>query len=298
MNTLLLLTLAADKPYSPLVSLPMAYCYDRKTDCANWAKEGECENKNTLEFMLQTCPLSCGVCKQRMCDDKSPSCAKMHERGDCEAKPKTSLKACATSCGVCTVRCADQHSECGTWASEGECNEHADFMTEACPVSCNTCTRTCIDRHDDCPGWTAEGQCWKNAAFMHEHCPRSCDVCPEVCEKGDDGEEVCTRPCKDTDPKTCNEWREQGQCRENPTAVAVQCPESCGLCVPVCIDQHKHCASWAKEGGCVSNHAYMLNRCPASCGMCARIKAAMKYGDAPGSDWPTESADAVRHDEM
>ena len=279
--------------------LPPAYCYDRKTDCANWARDKECEGKNQ-EFMHATCPLSCGMCSQRACDDKSPNCPKMHLRGDCESRPKTTLKACSTSCGVCTVRCVDQHTDCPVWASEGECNEHADFMTEACPISCGTCTRACVDRHDDCPGWTAEGQCWKNPAFMYDMCPRSCGVCPgsETCEDDAD-QSTCKDSCKDRKAE-CADWKDHGQCKDNPTAVAKDCPESCGLCTHLCIDQYKHCREWAKEGACESNHAYMLNKCPAACGTCARIKAAMQFGDGP--DWPTEAApvedEGAKHEEL
>ena len=136
-----------------------SFCYDRKPDCPNWASDGECSGKNAV-FMLSTCPLSCRMCTQSTCDDTSPSCTRWMREGMCESKPRTTLKACSTSCGSCTVRCIDRHEECDAWASEGECASHADFMTEACPVACGTCLRSCVDRHDDCPGWTAGGECW------------------------------------------------------------------------------------------------------------------------------------------
>lgn len=87
------------------------------------------------------------------------------------------------------------------------------------------------------------------------------------------------------------EWKDNGQCTENPTFVMHQCPHSCGLCENLCMDQHEDCANWAKEQHCENNHVYMLSHCPLSCGTCIRIRAAMKFGD--GKEWPVEDASAA-----
>lgn len=51
---------------------------------------------------------------------------------------------------------------CGNWAKAGHCTSNPVFMLKACPTSCGLCTPTCKDVHDDCAGWTAAGACGDN----------------------------------------------------------------------------------------------------------------------------------------
>ena len=36
-------------------------CNDKRVDCSNWARDGECTGDNS-RYMMEICPLSCGVC--------------------------------------------------------------------------------------------------------------------------------------------------------------------------------------------------------------------------------------------
>merc|ERR1719164_259212 len=93
------------------------------------------------------------------------------------------LKACPTSCGLCSPTCKDVHEDCAGWTSAGACAENPDFMLKHCPVSCGVCRDECKDTHNDCPGWAAAGQCHSNPGFVLKTCPHSCEVCAAtVCE--------------------------------------------------------------------------------------------------------------------
>merc|ERR1719163_2149303 len=128
---------------SCVLALALAgFCNDKRTDCANWARDGECAGDNS-KFMAITCPLSCGVCTH-LCNDTD------------------------VSCGLCTPECKDLNEECSGWGAAGECNENPEFMIRNCPVTCEACKSTCKDMQNDCPGWTADGECYKNPGFMYK----------------------------------------------------------------------------------------------------------------------------------
>ena len=55
-------------------------CNDKRVDCSNWARDGECTGDNS-RYMMEICPLSCGVC---------------------------------------TFNCTDQHDSCVPWAQDGQ----------------------------------------------------------------------------------------------------------------------------------------------------------------------------------
>ena len=112
-------------------------CNDKRIDCANWAKDGECGGDNS-KFMATTCPLSCGICTH-VCNDTDASCGSWAKAGECEANPDAMLRICPTSCGLCTPECKDLKEECP--------GENAKYMAEVCPLSCGTCTHSCsVDR--------------------------------------------------------------------------------------------------------------------------------------------------------
>ena len=65
-------------------------CNDKRPDCANWAKEKQCQTN--AEFMQTTCPLSCGVCTFD-CEDTHESCTAWAQEGECEKNPAHSASA-------------------------------------------------------------------------------------------------------------------------------------------------------------------------------------------------------------
>merc|ERR1719161_2305492 len=95
-------------------------CNDKKIDCANWARDGECSGDNA-KFMAEICPLSCGTCTHS-CNDTDSSCGSWAQAGECEANPDAILRICPTSCGLCTPECKDLKEECPGWGAAGECN--------------------------------------------------------------------------------------------------------------------------------------------------------------------------------
>ena len=80
-------------------------CNDKRVDCSNWARDGECTGDNS-RYMMEICPLSCGVCTH-VCNDTDTSCGAWATAGECEANPESMLRICPTSCGLCTPECKD-----------------------------------------------------------------------------------------------------------------------------------------------------------------------------------------------
>ena len=140
-------------------------CNDKNQHCGAWAKEGECEGKNTA-YMQKTCPHSCSMC-HHICRDQEDACQAWAKDGHCDSNPTYMLKTCPTSCGICNEKCYDKDPEdrCGEWARNGECTKNPSILPN-CPVSCGVCTNLCLDKHNDCPQWAAAGDCQKNRAYM------------------------------------------------------------------------------------------------------------------------------------
>jgi len=141
--------------------------------------------------MLESCPLSCGVCSAPTtqvptpaptrapwptpgpppppgpCSDENPSCVDWAAGGACETNPGFMLESCPLSCGVCsapTTRaptpaptrapwptpgplpppgpCSDENPSCADWAAGGACQTNPGFMLESCPLSCGVCSPT------------------------------------------------------------------------------------------------------------------------------------------------------------
>jgi hypothetical protein len=42
-------------------------------------------------------------------------------------------------------------------------------MLKACPTSCGLCTPACKDVHEDCAGWTSAGACAENPDVSNMH---------------------------------------------------------------------------------------------------------------------------------
>ena len=131
-------------------------CNDKRVDCSNWARDGECTGDNS-RYMMEICPLSCGVCTH-VCNGTDTSCGAWATAGECEANPESMLRICPTSCGLCTPECKDTNADCPGWGGSGECNENPEFMIRTCPVTCEACKSTCKDLQPDCPGWTSDGE--------------------------------------------------------------------------------------------------------------------------------------------
>ncbi|KAJ7318904.1 hypothetical protein OS493_037030 [Desmophyllum pertusum] len=72
-------------------------CEDNKTDCPQWAKQGECQ-KNPC-YMNTECMKSCNSCG--MCKDCHQSCPAWAERGECSKNSRWMKPNCKFSCKQC-----------------------------------------------------------------------------------------------------------------------------------------------------------------------------------------------------
>uniref|UniRef100_A0A7S2WCH7 Fe2OG dioxygenase domain-containing protein n=1 Tax=Rhizochromulina marina TaxID=1034831 RepID=A0A7S2WCH7_9STRA len=148
-----------DGSASPAATMPEV-CQDRSPECEKWATFERCEKEEEWEFMLQECPVSCGVC--------SPP-------GGSEAGPKP------------TGDCVDKHESCAYWADIGECYQNPGYMLAHCAPSCNVCppqgmaasraAAECVDTHQSCANWAHAGECSANPSFMMVGCAKSCNTC-------------------------------------------------------------------------------------------------------------------------
>ena len=132
----------------PIVS-PWGYCNDRDPSCANWAKDGQCDDQIRGEVVIQKCPHSCSICPHT-CRDEEEACVAWADNGQCKENIRYMLKHCSASCGACKTRCYDKEAACSSWAREGQCDANQDLLA-VCPVSCGVCTEMCLDKHNDCP---------------------------------------------------------------------------------------------------------------------------------------------------
>merc|ERR1719197_2345521 len=115
-------------------------CNDKRPDCSNWARDGECTGDNA-KFMAVECPLSCGICTH-LCNDTDASCGAWATAGECESNPDAMLRICPTSCGLCTPECSDTNKECTAWGAAGECNTNPEFMIRTCRATALAGLRT------------------------------------------------------------------------------------------------------------------------------------------------------------
>nr|CAD7417455.1 unnamed protein product [Timema poppensis] len=67
----------------------------------------------------------------------------------------------------------------------------------------------------------------------------------------------------------CRHWYNTGECKTNPTWMAINCARSCTQCAVKCEDHNQHCERWATIGECAKNPDYMNIYCARACGACS-----------------------------
>ena len=250
-------------------------CNDKRTDCANWAKDGECAGENAVSILSPqlgpepgiTCPSPplppplviafAGRVSSVAIGAEVPIPSYNQPHLLSVAPQKYMAEICPLSCGVCSHVCNDTDASCGSWAQQGECESNPDAMLRICPTSCGLCTPECKDLKPDCPGWGASGECNENPEYMVRNCPVTCEACKST--------------CKDVQ-SDCPGWTADGECYKNPGFMYKECPGSCGVCEGVkCADKNvTQCQIWADAGECVNNPLAVMKECPDSCGVCRR----------------------------
>jgi len=48
-------------------------CFDRNIDCSDWAEEGQCDARETRDWMREHCPAACGLCPPPRRRPRAPS---------------------------------------------------------------------------------------------------------------------------------------------------------------------------------------------------------------------------------
>merc|ERR550537_1099566 len=86
---------------------------------------------------------------------------------------------------------------------------------------------------------------------------------------------LCSPKCIDVHDD-CNHWMQDNQCNDNPTFMNLHCPVSCGICKSMCKDLHNDCPGWAAQGECQNNPGHTMRNCPYSCSVCAQTTCADK----------------------
>ena len=187
-------------------------CNDKRPDCSNWARDGECTGDNSVRLPPPTQrphrerPLSAG---------RRAEAAGTRSRGPSDApslsrsspvpllllEQKFMAIECPLSCGICTHLCNDTDASCGAWATAGECEANPEAMLRLCPTSCGLCTPECSDLDKECTAWGAAGECNTNPEFMIRQCPVTCEACKST--------------CKDIQ-QDCPGWTADGECFKNP----------------------------------------------------------------------------------
>jgi len=143
-------------PPPPPTTVPPPQCRDKKTECADWAKNGYCKGEYE-QYMKENCCASCG---------KPP-------------KPVTVPPPCINKHG---------DERCNRWARDGLCKIGACFMTRECCRSCKfplpptTVAPECKDKEDSstCEDWKNSKYCVKGSDYydyMAENCAFTCSLC-------------------------------------------------------------------------------------------------------------------------
>lgn len=278
-------------------------CQDFNENCPQWSEEGECTNN--VAYMIENCPMSCGIChpmKQKMKEGTNTVDTNHNEHGDDESSTHH--------------WCADNNEECPIWASKGECLANQSFMHTYCKYSCWKCIRNKdrelllgskldVDEASIIPmkkllyaneinTGTAQFNCFLNndKVWNHNH---DCEMFfhqNNIDHQDQDEDDDITSIIKEriismeryakylmTEPSISKKGRER------------------------CRNHHRMCAFWASRGLCVpfgynevlqnhhhdhqkrSNHndndelvlagkesiLYMMNTCPLACKMCHEI---------------------------
>ena len=148
-------------------------CQDSKKQCSVWADLGHC--LNNANFMVENCPLSCGLCSNDDTDNDNDDDDFLDEgeTGDelsnnfdlfqvaaMYGKPQTIPPSMGSERDkvVDTLRssfqymedfklkrktlfdnCKNDHEQCAFWASIGECDANPSYMKISCAPACQTC---------------------------------------------------------------------------------------------------------------------------------------------------------------
>nr|XP_002131103.1 plasminogen [Ciona intestinalis] len=132
-----------------------AGCSDNHRYCAAWARQNFCTTGAYINYMRNTCPMSCNICTTgtttvAACTDKAGSCNAWKQAGYCTGRYATYMATnCKSSCGLCAnavtttttaAPCVDKSTHCAAWAAQQYCvKDFVNYMRANCRVTCGLC---------------------------------------------------------------------------------------------------------------------------------------------------------------
>jgi hypothetical protein len=197
-------------------------CADETRDCVIWMKAGECHSNS--DFMMESCPRSCGFCDGAAARAEASASAGRAEAsasaGRAEARASAGRAEASASADRAGTTCVDARAECAAWAAGRQCAKNGDWMRLHCQRACGLCEPPCEDLAEECPQWAVDGWCERNWGHMQKTCRSACGVCGSA----------PAPECHDMQA-TCEDWAKQGECSINTVFMNTECRRACGLCV-------------------------------------------------------------------
>merc|ERR1712180_80705 len=153
------------KEYCPSTCYPLLK--DKSNKCAEYVKEGRCEDRNYMLWMATNCAKSCLKC----C---TGDLTKIDPKYECNGPPVTPPEANSTRQG-----CRDKEGYrrwCYEYAWSKNCGMNYWTTKEYCPKTCNPILK---DKSKKCAKYVKEGRCEDRnyMLWMATNCAKSCLKC-------------------------------------------------------------------------------------------------------------------------
>ncbi len=248
-------------------------CNDKRTDCANWARDGECSGENAVRFLELPnwslfAPSIFATLRRVSRVDATPSVPRSIAPG----AQKYMAEICPLSCGTCTHSCNDTDASCGSWAQAGECESNV---------------------RGSLPGATSQQMylplvpgAHKSALDVHVRSPTPCFACARR-------RAACARPSARISRRsaqagvrlasatrvraaarlfnggtTCHGTNSHSRFHACPLRVhglptdpefmIRNCPVTCEACKSTCKDVQSDCPGWTADGECYKSESLRL----------------------------------------
>eukprot|EP00040_Diaphanoeca_grandis_P001416 m.18466 g.18466 ORF g.18466 m.18466 type:complete len:409 (-) comp12039_c1_seq1:32-1258(-) len=123
--------------------------------------------------------------------------------------------------------CRDGDDMCGFWASKGECENNPSFMLSECAKSCNNC-KASYTAEDNAPSSPISVV---PSGERHSLIATDYNTTQFLSVHSNEWRMGGMESCQDKDAvATCENWRDLGECRNNPSYVHQHCANTCQAC--------------------------------------------------------------------
>jgi len=277
------MSLSPTKSPRPTASLaPTSSCYDKESNCEDWANQDPSECDANPEYMNSFCPKSCGFCVTDSPSTASPTNSPIVSSTDSPvassstASPTNSNSTSPTNLPIIssTESPVASPTNFSTASPTFSTTELTTPSISEGPSNNDTATPSptfspCVDKNDACAEflegggclltkcalWAGEDECNTNRSYMANSCAKSCNNCGAELPSGSPTpvEDLGTGgPTPVEDPGT-----------ESNAPVPTSAPTKVA-----CVDKNARCDEWTVDGQCSSNPDYMLENCKLSCNVC------------------------------